>query len=154
MRNLFILLALVFALPSQSATVGRWTDCNGGNQHQLNAKKSYCWTPTAATDDSPPISMGQCENLDIQFWDLYDGVGTASTVTYEIQTCPSGTDFGSAGAGWNDTALGNACETFQGTTSGSTTQVAGGTTVGLLRVLHISGTGNPTEGTWEVKCNE
>ncbi len=154
MKTLTILIGLgVMLAPSLlwAAEAGTWQKgCQTGTGQvitNLTTRGFACWDPVAAnTDDSPLLSMSDCDNIDIYFYPDKTGGLTDSTVTYDLTTCPSD------GISLSETQRDNACFLIDGITTG-VTECSGCPTVGWLRIEALAAGANPASGRFIAQCN-
>ena len=87
-----ILLFLAVLLVAGQVTAAEWLfDCNANisGVRSLDPGQTACSNPTGITDDTPIISLSNCENFDVHVYDDADGNGTGSaSLTYTLKVCP------------------------------------------------------------------
>lgn len=87
----WIFLALLVAVPAHASTWKKW--CGNESTEGLARWASACVLPTSNSDDSRILSVGACENIDVDFYGDRNGDGTtASSLLATVQTCPAPQD--------------------------------------------------------------
>ena len=73
------------------ASAAPWLkSCRSGSETTgLSPGEYACAFPTTNADDTTILSAGNCENVDCQLFDDFDGDATACTVAWTLQQCPS-----------------------------------------------------------------
>lgn len=143
------LLALSSLLLPLQALAGSWDlNCDGSTKTgelALNPGDVACYTPTSNTDDSPLVSVSDCENTDWFLFDDYDGDATVCTVAWEIELCPQNTLSGAT----EDAA----CEIAEGTSALSGDSVESNIAVAIWARVKGDGAGaNASSCRIQVKC--
>lgn len=95
MRTLAFILTLALASPAFAAD---WLQNCTSNRTTTSVTQGgfVCFDPAANTDDSPILSVGQCDYTNWSYFDDKNGDATDCTVAFTIQGCPDATLIGSA----------------------------------------------------------
>lgn len=92
MRWLTLLIGLGLLWPALAAA--DWQkSCQSGALNQTNTLSAggfICHDPAAATDAPETLFIGNCENVDVFFYDSLNGDATGSAGTHDVYTCPQG----------------------------------------------------------------
>lgn len=140
-------IVLLFAAVADAATWKK--NCGNDATTGLARWQTACLLPTSNSDDGQVVSVGACENIDVDFFGDRNGDGTtASLLVMTLQTCPVPDDDATVNT---DAERDAACEDTTCALTGGGHCMGVGIGSGFVRV-NMSGT-HSADPQISIKCN-